>query len=232
MKSRTLTCIAAITLFAALAIPVRLAAQDKQEHNKKHKHHHYQVIDIGTFGGPQSYFNSLNLTDVFGFGTVFYNLAQVRNAQGVFVGFADTNAPDPYPAFCYVPDCFVTHAFQLRNGIKTDLGDASRRGQQCGLLDQCEGVDYRQLRKRQNGSIDSWLARGSGCAVEAREDPGPRHAWGKLEFLSGGQQPGPGNGTCAERDPRSLLLLLPVPILFPVPDLPAECNRDTSLRLR
>ena len=122
MKSRTLTCIAAITLFAALAIPVRLAAQDKQEHNKKHKHHHYQVIDIGTFGGPQSYFNSLNLTDVFGFGTVFYNLAQVRNAQGVFVGFADTNAPDPYPAFCYVPDCFVTHAFQLRNGIKTDLG--------------------------------------------------------------------------------------------------------------
>src|SRR5438552_6669975 len=122
MKSRTLTCIAAITLFAALAVPVRLAAQDKQEHSKKHKHHHYQVIDIGTFGGPQSYFNSLNLTDVFGFGTVFDNLAQVRNAQGVFVGFADTNAPDPYPAFCYVPDCFVTHAFQLRNGIKTDLG--------------------------------------------------------------------------------------------------------------
>src|SRR5436853_5616037 len=90
MKPRTLTWVPTLTLLTVLAIPVRLAAQDNQEHNKKHKHHHYQVIDIGTFGGPQSYFNSLNLTDVFGFGTVFYNLAQVRNAQGVFVGFADT----------------------------------------------------------------------------------------------------------------------------------------------
>lgn len=85
-------------------------------------HHHYQLIDIGTFGGPQSYFNSLNLTDVFGFLTVFYNLAQVRNAQGVFVGFADTSTPDPYPGFCYVPDCFSAHAFQWSNGVKTDLG--------------------------------------------------------------------------------------------------------------
>jgi probable HAF family extracellular repeat protein len=113
MKSRTLTCITAIMLFGALAIPVRLAAQD---------HHHYKLTDLGTFGGPSSYFDSLDLTDVFGFGTVFYNIAQVRNAQGVFVGFADTSAPDPYPGFCYVPDCFVTHAFQLRYGIRTDLG--------------------------------------------------------------------------------------------------------------
>jgi hypothetical protein len=117
MKSRTLTCITAMTVFAALASPARLAAQGQMTHFR-----HYKLVDIGTLGGPQSYFNSLNLTDTFGFGTVFYNLAQVRNAQGVFVGFADTNAPDPYPAFCYVPDCFVTHAFQFRNGIKTDLG--------------------------------------------------------------------------------------------------------------
>ena len=31
MKSRTLTCITAITLFAALAIPVQLVAQEQQE---------------------------------------------------------------------------------------------------------------------------------------------------------------------------------------------------------
>jgi hypothetical protein len=37
MKSRTLTCISALTLFAALAIPVRLAARDHQD---DHKHHH------------------------------------------------------------------------------------------------------------------------------------------------------------------------------------------------
>jgi probable HAF family extracellular repeat protein len=114
---RTLTVVAIfVTLFAGLAIPAQLAAQAPATH------HHYRLIDMGTFGGPSSYFNALNLTDIFGFGTVFYNIAQVRNAGGTFVGFADISAPDPYQAFCYVPDCFVTHAFQLKNGVKTDLG--------------------------------------------------------------------------------------------------------------
>jgi probable HAF family extracellular repeat protein len=112
MKSRILMHIVSTVVLAALAIPVPLAAQ----------HRHYKLVDLGAFGGPQSYFNSLNLTDVFGFGTVFYNLAQIRSPQGVFVGFADTSTPDPYPAFCYVPDCFVTHGFQFRKGVKTDLG--------------------------------------------------------------------------------------------------------------
>ena len=120
MNPRILTSTVATTLFAALTIPMVLAAGDNRD--QPQKHHHYELIDIGTFGGPSSYFNSLSVTDVFRFGTVFYNLAQVRNAQGVFVGFADTSAPDPYPGFCYVPDCFVAHAFQWRNGVKTDLG--------------------------------------------------------------------------------------------------------------
>ena len=33
MKFRILTCIAAMTLFAALAVPVRLAAQGNQKNN-------------------------------------------------------------------------------------------------------------------------------------------------------------------------------------------------------
>jgi hypothetical protein len=121
MKSRFSTCIAAMMLFAALAIPVRLAAQDSPDHRSNH--YHYKLIDMRTFGGPNSYFNSLSLTDGgFGFGSVFYNNALIGNRRGVFVGFADTSASDPYPGFCYVPDCFVAHAFQWRNGVKTNLG--------------------------------------------------------------------------------------------------------------
>ena len=48
MKSRFLMCFAAITLFAAMAMPVPLAAQDHTKH-RKHK-----LIDLGTFGGPQN----------------------------------------------------------------------------------------------------------------------------------------------------------------------------------
>jgi probable HAF family extracellular repeat protein len=125
MKSRTLTCITAMTLFAALVIPARLGAQDNEEQKKHNQHHHYKLIDIGTFGGPSGYFDDLNLTDNEGFGTVFYNFSQVRNGKGVLVGFADTPTPDPNsanPILCYVLDCFVTHAYEWRNGVKTDLG--------------------------------------------------------------------------------------------------------------
>ena len=121
MNSKRLICIAAFAVFAMMTRAVPLAARDKKDH-KNAKHHHYQLIDIGTFGGPQSYYNSLNLTDVFGFPTVFYNIARVRNSSGVFVGFADTSLPDPFPGFCYLPECFVAHSFQWNNGVLTDLG--------------------------------------------------------------------------------------------------------------
>jgi probable HAF family extracellular repeat protein len=108
-----------VALVLALTTTLVLSAQNRQT---VARHHHYNLIDMGTFGGPQSYFNSLNLTDAFNFPTVFYNIAQVHNGKGTFVGFADTSTPDPNPAFCYVPDCYVTHAFDSRDGIKTDLG--------------------------------------------------------------------------------------------------------------
>jgi len=44
MRSRSSTWITAITLFAALALPVSLAAQ----------HRRYKIIDLGTLGGPNS----------------------------------------------------------------------------------------------------------------------------------------------------------------------------------
>jgi len=45
-----LTLIAAIALFAPLAIPVGLAAQDEQQHHRKQS---YAVVDLGTLGGTQ-----------------------------------------------------------------------------------------------------------------------------------------------------------------------------------
>ena len=53
MKFRTLTCIAAITLFAALAIQVRVAAQEQQQGNAE-RPQHYTVTDLGTLGGTFS----------------------------------------------------------------------------------------------------------------------------------------------------------------------------------
>jgi len=46
MKSKTLLCITAMTLLAALALPVQLAAQNTR----------YKLIDLGTLGGPSSSF--------------------------------------------------------------------------------------------------------------------------------------------------------------------------------
>src|SRR5271169_6115714 len=55
MKSRFSNCITATALLVALAMPAGLAAQENQNHNSDHQHHHYKLIDLGTFGGPQSW---------------------------------------------------------------------------------------------------------------------------------------------------------------------------------
>jgi probable HAF family extracellular repeat protein len=108
MKSRMLMCLAAITFLASLAILPRLAAQANQDHRNRHNHHHYQLIDLGTFGGPASYFSN--------------GADGILNNQGAAVGWADTPTPDPFPSFCFDPDCFVAHAFQWKYGQLTDLG--------------------------------------------------------------------------------------------------------------
>jgi len=52
MKRNLTAAIAIVTLFATLAGPPRLAAQEQQEHNKKLSR--YRVIDLGTLGGTFS----------------------------------------------------------------------------------------------------------------------------------------------------------------------------------
>jgi probable HAF family extracellular repeat protein len=112
MKSKMSMWGTIITLFTVVAMPVLLAAQEQEkakEHRHHHKYHHYQLVDVGTFGGPQSF-------------QYFGNPAPgVINNRGTFVGWADTSAIDPL-CFFDQPDCYVAHAFEWKNGAKTDLG--------------------------------------------------------------------------------------------------------------
>ena len=89
-----------LTLAMVLTVPVMsvlLTAQDKAPN----RHTHYRVIDVGTFGGPTSDYNS---------GSV------IINGRGAVVGVADTSIFDPNCS------CFVTHAFRWEDGVVTDLG--------------------------------------------------------------------------------------------------------------
>jgi probable HAF family extracellular repeat protein len=104
MKSRTLTCITAITFFA-LALPLQLAAQHTQ----------YKLIDLGTFGGPASIIAPTLAGGPENPGRALLN-------RGVVVGAANTANPDPFSPNCNFPDCFVAHAFSWQEGVLTDLG--------------------------------------------------------------------------------------------------------------
>jgi len=114
MKSRILMHVVFVSVLATLVIPVSLAAQK----NQNHKHHHYQLIDLGTFGGPSSYLATTN--GVTGPGAV----NQVMNNQGTVVGWGDTSTPDPFAPNCFNPfgDCFLAFGFQFQNGVLSDLG--------------------------------------------------------------------------------------------------------------
>ncbi|SRR5712692_521970 len=117
MKSRTLTLITAMTLCAALAAPVWLAAQDNRDHNDKHRH--YKLIDMETFGGPGSFVND-------GIGLVNNFVGLNRRVSW---GASATSTPSlPTSNIIFVcdgidvPTGFVTHAFRWQNGNVTDLG--------------------------------------------------------------------------------------------------------------
>ena len=106
MKPRISMLITLTVLFVATATPVQLAAQ----------HTRYKLIDIGTFGGPDS------LVEVAG------DLPVVLNHRGTVVGCADTSTADTnFPDFSPLlsppaPDPFIFHAFQWQRDRLTDLG--------------------------------------------------------------------------------------------------------------
>lgn len=110
MKSRIFVPAIAATLVVVLVTTPQLPAQELTQQGGK-KHHHYKLIDLGTFGGPQSYVSIPPSS-----------YAPVLTNRGDVTGWADTSTSDPYPNFCFNGDCFTSHAFQLHDGELTDLG--------------------------------------------------------------------------------------------------------------
>ena len=59
MTSRILTYIITMTVFAGLAMPARLVAQDQEGHNNK-KQPHYSLTSLGALGGTSSNASGIN----------------------------------------------------------------------------------------------------------------------------------------------------------------------------
>ncbi|MGA8607830.1 MAG: hypothetical protein WB616_13160 [Candidatus Sulfotelmatobacter sp.] len=106
---------ALIAVLAVLISPLPSAAQSSAVNAG---HHHYKLIDMGTFGGPESYVNE----------TIEAITASRDINHGAMVGGSDTPTPTTGTSNFLV--CgglsgilpFVNHAFKGQNGIVTDLG--------------------------------------------------------------------------------------------------------------
>lgn len=121
MKKNLTMCITALILLAALAVPVQLPAQEHHSEGK-HRHHHYKLIDMGTFGGPEGYIGAYEYSGPF----------QNLNNAGMLASWADTPKLDPFGLsgnsgdqnFCFNYDgtpCYASRAFQWQDEVRSEL---------------------------------------------------------------------------------------------------------------
>ena len=115
MKSRTWMWMTAVSLFAALTMPVCMAAQNNPTQDHKSKHHQYKLIDMGSFGGPASLVPGSEVS---------------INSRGTAIMQGDTATPDPFYPNCFW-DCLVNHAGAWRDGVLTDLGELNNPNNSC-----------------------------------------------------------------------------------------------------
>jgi probable HAF family extracellular repeat protein len=108
MRSEAWHHVISVTLVVTLAIPVGVAAQSTAKQHQPHQYHHYQLNDVGTFGGPNSSY-------------VLPPSGKFVNNIGVAVGGADTPTPEP-SGFCFNFDCDLSYGFKWQNGAASPLG--------------------------------------------------------------------------------------------------------------
>jgi probable HAF family extracellular repeat protein len=143
MKSKILTLSAALTLFVALAVPVRLAAQ-----GQKHEPPRYTVTDLGTLGGTYSLAGGTNnqgllegysnltgdtaehavfwrkgvITDLGTLGGPNSDAAWRPSERGEIGGGSDTTTQDPNGEdFCGYGTYLICLPFVWRDGVMTAL---------------------------------------------------------------------------------------------------------------
>ena len=107
MKPKTSKYFTAAILLILLATSAAFAQEQRAEQEQGKEHRRYKLIELGTFGGPNSYFTFIS---------------KPLNNQGVAAGMADTAAAANPPLCLLFPDCFLTHAFLWKDGAITDLG--------------------------------------------------------------------------------------------------------------
>ena len=111
MKIKQCPVLLGAILLAGASFSTQVVAQDQRS-----DHHRYKLIDVGTFGGPESYVNA-----AFSLGS-----PNQINRRGTVVGAAATDIPaPPNKQICGGPDGlvpFVFHAFIWEDGEKKDLG--------------------------------------------------------------------------------------------------------------
>jgi probable HAF family extracellular repeat protein len=117
MRHGRLFWITGTAMLALLAAPfMSLAQEQAQDHPAKHRH--YKAVDLGTFGGPESYINPASVA----------GSPNQINEKGTAVGGSATSIPTTPVSngfVCFGPGGivpFVNHAFERRNGVMTDLG--------------------------------------------------------------------------------------------------------------
>ena len=84
-------------------LTIALCAQERQLQST-----HYRLFEIGTFGGPNSFYQGGE---------------PIATRNGIVVGTANTPGTDPFAPDCLFDGaCFVQHAWQWKEGKLTDLG--------------------------------------------------------------------------------------------------------------
>ena len=101
--------------FLSLAIPVCLSAQDAVQHHNP-KHHHYKVVEMGTFGGPTSSIYATGAPPKFIFN-------KILTRSGAMLAGADTPIADPDE----FAGPWVNYAFRWEDGIQSNLGVLPQR---------------------------------------------------------------------------------------------------------